>query len=111
MKIVSTFILVLFMSCNELNVAPPEPVYPIPSQRQMDWQEMEFYAFIHFNMNTFTNMEWGTGGERPKQFNPTELDCRQWVKSFKIKNENHIYILQLIYRGATKDRQPVNHFT
>ena len=83
MKIVSTFILVLFMSCNELNVAPPEPVYPIPSQRQMDWQEMEFYAFIHFNMNTFTNMEWGTGGERPKQFNPTELDCRQWAKSFK----------------------------
>ena len=55
MKIVSTFILVFFMSCNELNVAPPEPVYPIPSQRQMDWQEMEFYAFIHFNMNTFTN--------------------------------------------------------
>ena len=49
----------------------------------MDWQEMEFYAFIHFNMNTFTNMEWGTGGERPKQFNPTELDCRQWAKSFK----------------------------
>ena len=44
---------------------------------------MEFYAFIHFNMNTFTNMEWGTGGESPKQFNPTELDCRQWVKSFK----------------------------
>ena len=65
MKIVSTFILVLFMSCNELNVAPPEPVYSIPSPRQMDWQDMEFYAFIHFNMNTFTNMEWGTGGERP----------------------------------------------
>ena len=83
MKIVSTFILVFFMSCNELNVAPPEPVYPIPSQRQMDWQKMEFYAFIHFNMNTFTNMEWGTGGESPKQFNPTELDCRQWAKSFK----------------------------
>ena len=83
MKIVGTFILVFFMSCNGLNVAPPEPVYPIPSQRQMDWQDMEFYAFIHFNMNTFTNMEWGTGGEDPFQFNPTNLDCRQWVKTFK----------------------------
>ena len=64
-------------------VVPPEPVYPIPNQRQLDWQELEFYAFIHFNMNTFTNMEWGTGGESSSQFNPTELDCRQWAKTFK----------------------------
>jgi len=34
---------------------------------------------VHFNMNTFTDMEWGTGGESPELFNPTELDCRQWA--------------------------------
>ena len=73
----------LIISCQTGMVVPPEPVYPIPNQRQLDWQELEFYAFIHFNMNTFTNMEWGTGGESSSQFNPTELDCRQWAKTFK----------------------------
>ncbi len=62
---------------------PVEPVPPLPSPAQVDWQEMEFNAFVHFNMNTFTNMEWGTGAERPEQFQPTELDCRQWARVCK----------------------------
>lgn len=61
----------------------PEPLEPVPSARQFAWHQMEFYAFVHFNMNTFTNMEWGTGGENPDSFNPTALDCRQWVRICK----------------------------
>ena len=44
---------------------------------------MEFYAFVHFGMNTFTNSEWGFGNESPEMFNPTNLDCRQWAKVCK----------------------------
>ncbi|MFV0505742.1 MAG: alpha-L-fucosidase [Bacteroidales bacterium] len=73
----------LILSCNK--VAPPEPtaVEPTPSERQLAWHELEYYAFVHFNMNTFTNMEWGMGDEKAEWFNPTELDCRQWAKVCK----------------------------
>lgn len=62
---------------------PPKPLGPLPSERQLEWQELEYYAFFHFNMNTFTDMEWGLGGEDPSVFNPTELDVNQWVKTVK----------------------------
>ena len=81
-KIISICTLLLFgISCNQ--VAPPAAIGPLPSERQLAWQELGYYAFIHYNMNTFTDMEWGTGGERPAQFNPTEMDVRQWVSVMK----------------------------
>ena len=55
----------------------------VPSARQLAWQETEFYAFVHFSPNTFTNMEWGLGNENPNIFNPTQLDTRQWAKAIK----------------------------
>lgn len=55
----------------------------IPTKQQKEWQEMEFTCFLHFGMNTFTGREWGDGTEDPKTFNPTELDCDQWVKALK----------------------------
>lgn len=52
----------------------------VPSERQVKWQETEFYAFFHFGINTFTDSEWGNGNEDPELFNPEKLDCRQWAK-------------------------------
>ncbi len=59
------------------------PHGPLPSESQLAWHEMQYYLFVHFNMNTFTNMEWGMGDESPKTFNPTALDCRQWARIAK----------------------------
>ncbi|MFH7019272.1 alpha-L-fucosidase [Flavobacterium sp. FlaQc-47] len=68
---------------SQQTVKSPEPFGPLPTQKQIDWQEMEFYAFVHFSLNTFTNKEWGYGDESPELFNPTSLDVRQWAKVVK----------------------------
>lgn len=75
-------VLISLISCKE-KATEPEAVGPIPSQRQLAWHELEYYGFVHFNMNTFTDMEWGEGGESPKNFNPTNLNTRQWAKTAK----------------------------
>ena len=79
MKNILSLVIIIVYSCNQ----PYETVEPIPSERQKLWQEIEYYAFIHFNMNTFTNMEWGYGDESPTTFNPSELDTDQWARIIK----------------------------
>lgn len=74
-------LLLLLTSCSD--TPPPLPVGPIPSARQLNWHELEYYGFIHFNMNTFTDMEWGSGAESPERFAPTQLDTDQWARVAK----------------------------
>ena len=62
-------------------VPPPARVYPVPSEAQLTWAEMEMNAFVHFNINTFTDKEWGYGDESPELFNPTHTDVNQWAKT------------------------------
>lgn len=79
--IAATIVLLFAFSCKQ--ATPPEPVGALPSEAQLKWHEMNFYAFVHFNMNTFTGNEWGFGDASPETFNPTELDCRQWARVCK----------------------------
>jgi alpha-L-fucosidase len=54
-----------------------------PSARQIAWQAMEFYGFVHFGMNTMTGREWGEGHDDPAAFDPAGLDADQWVVALK----------------------------
>lgn len=68
------------------------PSRAVPNAQQLEWHEMEYYWFIHFGPNTFTDKEWGHGDEPEDVFNPTQLDCRQWARIAKQSGAKGIII-------------------
>jgi len=75
--------IVLFLCVSCSKTPAPAPLGPVPSENQMRWQEMEYYAFVHFSLNTYTDQSWGYGNEDINLFNPEKLDCRQWARICK----------------------------
>ncbi|MBR5891283.1 MAG: alpha-L-fucosidase [Bacteroidaceae bacterium] len=55
----------------------------VPTRNQLQWQQMELTAFLHYGINTYTDREWGDGRENPALFNPTAFDANQIVESLK----------------------------
>ena len=74
--------LIFNTSCKDA-VSPPEAFGPVPNEQQLQWHEVEFYAFIHFTINTFTDKEWGYGDESPELFNPSNFNAQQIVSTAK----------------------------
>ncbi|WP_187262020.1 alpha-L-fucosidase [Pontibacter beigongshangensis] len=56
---------------------------PKPTVRQLEWQQLETTAFIHFTVNTFTGKEWGDGTESPSIFDPVDFDARAMIRTLK----------------------------
>lgn len=72
----------LLASCAR-QVTAPAPMSVVPTERQIEWFDTEYYGFIHFGPNTFTGNEWGHGDEDPNVFDPQELDTDQWARVMK----------------------------
>jgi alpha-L-fucosidase len=73
-------VLMLSLVCAAGAAEAPAAFGPVPSERQLRWHEMEYYGFLHFTVNTFTDKEWGYGDEDPTIFNPSAMDIRQWAR-------------------------------
>ena len=84
-------IVLFFLASNKILVAQ-EKFGPTPTKQQLAWHEKEFYLFMHFGPNTFTNLEWGKGSEDPNVFNPTQIDCNQWARIAKAAGAKGIII-------------------
>jgi len=55
----------------------------LPRANQTDWMRLERTFFLHFGVNTFNEVEWGSGREEPAIFNPTALDANQWLDAMQ----------------------------
>jgi len=47
-----------------------------PTPVEIAWQKQGLYGFMHFGIAT-------AGIGKPEKFNPTQLDCHQWIKTYK----------------------------
>jgi alpha-L-fucosidase len=72
------------MNYAAMSAEPPAPYGPVPTPRQLFRETNEFYGFLHFTVNTFTDREWGNGDEDEKIFNPTNFDADQIVRTAKM---------------------------
>ncbi|MFY0254880.1 alpha-L-fucosidase [Chitinophaga sp. 30R24] len=88
----NTLLLAGLLGFNMAMAQEIKPYGALPTKAQVAWNDMEYYMFIHFGPNTFTNKEWGHGDEDPKVFNPTHLDARQWARTAKLAGMKGIVI-------------------
>ena len=62
-----------------------EKVVPVAgkplAELQQEFLDLRFGMFIHFNIPTFSEMDWPDPHMSPAAFNPTKLDCNQWAET------------------------------
>ncbi len=87
----NNFLIIVFAFIS-LTVRSQQTTGPLPTAKQLAWQNAPFYLFMHFGPNTFTDLEWGKGSENEEVFNPTAMDCRQWCRIAKAAGASGIII-------------------
>lgn len=70
-----------------------------PSPQQVQWQDLEMGAIIHFGPNTFLDQEWGNGTADPKIFNPAGFDPEQWMQALKAAGIRYVIFVAKHHDG------------
>lgn len=69
------------------------------SAAQIDQIERGYGMFIHFGLNTFNEIEWSDGKLPVSSYNPTKLDCDQWVKTAKKAGYRYVILITKHHDG------------
>jgi alpha-L-fucosidase len=56
---------------------------PLPTEDQIRWHEAQIGVLICLGLNTYYNQEWGDGKKSVHVFDPSRLDCNQWMEAAK----------------------------
>ncbi len=70
-----------------------------PSPQQIEWQDLELGAIIHFGPNTFMDREWGDGTADPKVFNPSQFDPEQWMQALQAAGIKYVVFVAKHHDG------------
>ena len=70
-----------------------------PSPQQVEWQDLEMGAIIHFGPNTFLDREWGDGTADPKVFNPSQFDPEQWMQALQSAGVRYVVFVAKHHDG------------
>lgn len=87
----------LFLFAALLTSAWAGPLQPNAGQRQLI--ERGYGMFIHFGVNTFNEIEWSDGTLPASSFNPTQLDCDQWIQTAKEAGFRHVILITKHHDG------------
>ena len=60
-----------------------------PTPVEIAWQKQGAYGFMHFGIAT-------AGVGKPEKFNPTKLDCHQWIKAYKAAGCKIVILTELL---------------
>jgi len=93
------FFLALYLSLVTLGHAQVQQAGNKPNQTQKEMIKRGYGMFMHFGVNTFTDMEWSDGSIPVEKYNPTQLDPDQWVRTARDAGFRYVLLITKHHDG------------
>lgn len=94
-KLLLGFLALALQIVNAQHITPSNK----PNKTQQLLIERGYGMFIHFGVNTFSNLEWSDGTTPASLYNPTNLDCDQWVRVAKDAGFRYVLLITKHHDG------------